>query len=258
MNMQIVIPSKGRPDKIMTHELFPSAKVVVVADEWKAYAKSIGEDRLVLLPENLSGLTATRNFILENWKDTDFVFMADDDVNGIGRNHLIGGKHLDDEDYDKTMIKDPEYAEEIVYRLGEVAESAGAWICGFDFCKDKHHMGFRPFFLSGFVGCGMGFLKGHKLRFDPSCILYDDFDVSLMNAFYKRYCVVDSRYYLNAVDTAASSGGLSNTRNSQRYDECFKAMKRKWGHFVTRRHGNKGDNKREMQYNYRIKIEIPF
>ena len=158
--MQIVIPSKGRPDTIRSHKLFPSAKIVVVDAEYDAYARRVGEDRLVVLPSHLSGLIDTRNFILDNWADERFVFMVDDDARGIGRNHVVGRFYEDDKPYKTCTITDPEYCEEMIYRLGELAESGGAWIFGFNFTKDKHFHSFEPFRVSGFIAAGMGFVKG--------------------------------------------------------------------------------------------------
>jgi len=255
--MQIIIPSKGRADTITTHLIFPSAKIVVIESEYEAYAKNVGADRLVTLPAGLSGLTDTRNFILDNWRH-ETIYMADDDAIGLGRNHIIGGGHLDDAAYEKNIIKDPQICEAIIKELAALAESGGAWLFGLKWCKDKHFSGFEPFKLSGFVGQGLGFVKNHKLTYDKRCTLYDDYDISLMNLYQKRFCVVDQRYWLNVVDTAVNPGGLSNERNQTRYEVCFKAMRKKWGSAVERRERNGRDGKRDMQYNYLIKLNLPF
>jgi hypothetical protein len=66
----VYIPSKGRADKAYTARMFlkdgVDFKIVVEPQEVTRYAEVLGEDRLLVLPENDRGLVYSRNWIKDH------------------------------------------------------------------------------------------------------------------------------------------------------------------------------------------------
>ena len=65
MNILIAIPSKGRPYKSKSKELLKSAKLFVPESEFDLYNKIYPND-IVKVPNEIKGITKTRNWILNN------------------------------------------------------------------------------------------------------------------------------------------------------------------------------------------------
>jgi hypothetical protein len=80
MNFQIAIPSKSRAGLITSQEIFKSGVIYVPENEVKQY--SIYKNKIVGIPIEIKGITATRNWILKN-NDCNIFFLDDD--------FLVGG-----------------------------------------------------------------------------------------------------------------------------------------------------------------------
>lgn len=83
--MLIAIPSKGRAGKTKSNIILPNATFFVPKSEehqYKLFVKNI-----VAVPNDIQGITKTRNWILKNSQDGEVVFV-DDDVRNAGYNLL--------------------------------------------------------------------------------------------------------------------------------------------------------------------------
>jgi TET-associated glycosyltransferase-like protein len=74
--VHITIPTYGRADRQLTHQLFPHARLVVQDREKHLYAPS----KTMVLPPDVTGIAATRDAIIK-WCYPDYVIMLDDDLN---------------------------------------------------------------------------------------------------------------------------------------------------------------------------------
>ena len=63
--MLIAIPSKGRPTGVKSQKVLPSAHVYVPENEIASYNRA-GVRNLIAVPNSVRGITATRNWILDN------------------------------------------------------------------------------------------------------------------------------------------------------------------------------------------------
>ena len=81
MEFVIAIPSKGRAGLITTQKIFKSAILYIPESEQMQY--SIYSNELHLIPNEVRGITATRNYILKNNAGKN-VFFIDDDLQYFG------------------------------------------------------------------------------------------------------------------------------------------------------------------------------
>jgi glycosyltransferase involved in cell wall biosynthesis len=85
--MHVAVPSKGRAGMVRTQTVLPDCSVFVPALEAEAYRKA-GARNVVAVPNEVQGITQTRNWILRNTRDR-WVVMIDDDVRTHGYVKLL-------------------------------------------------------------------------------------------------------------------------------------------------------------------------
>src|SRR6478609_7156863 len=117
--MLIAIPSKGRPMGVKTKKILPSASVFVPQSEVKDYEKC-GVTNVVGVPDSVKGITATRNWILDNCGDP-WVVMVDDDVKQQGYVKLEHDrskhKKMDESDWLEECVKLFDLTDQLNYRV---------------------------------------------------------------------------------------------------------------------------------------------
>ena len=77
MSLRLVIMSRSRPRSINSHRLFPSATLLVPESELTDYAHVALEK--VTIPDDVTGVSAVRNWILRRFTE-DAIVMLDDDI----------------------------------------------------------------------------------------------------------------------------------------------------------------------------------
>jgi len=75
LDFKICIPSKGRAGLISSHKVFKTATIFVPENEVTQY--EIYKNPIIGIPNEIKGITATRNWILKNTEGD--VFFIDDD-----------------------------------------------------------------------------------------------------------------------------------------------------------------------------------
>ena len=99
--MIVAIPSKGRPAGVKSAKVIPSASVFVPDHEVADY-RACGVSNVEGVPDNIKGITPTRNWILDNTDDSRVVFI-DDDVAAHGwfdlYDHSLKQKKLTEEQW---------------------------------------------------------------------------------------------------------------------------------------------------------------
>ena len=90
VKIEIVIPSMGRADRVLTKKAISHAKICVPESEAKLYSEYNPELEIITHPDSLKGLTLKRQFIHEAFPN---VFMIDDDIDCISRLYIEKGEN---------------------------------------------------------------------------------------------------------------------------------------------------------------------
>jgi hypothetical protein len=172
--MLIAIPSKGRPSKVKSLKVLPSATVYVPANEGEAYRRANPETAIVEVPQAACGITATRNWILDATDDPWVVFV-DDDLKSAGWIELgeTAGRHV-------TVPSEAAWMDEFA-RAFALLEDVGLRIWGFDTAGARRSVyPYRPIVWHTYVTAScMGILNDGRTRFDPSFPIKEDYELCL-------------------------------------------------------------------------------
>lgn len=170
--MLIAIPSKGRPNGVKTKKILPSAVVYVPASELEDYRKC-GVTNLVAVPDSVRGITATRNWILDNTEDP-WVVMVDDDVKVQGwvRLDRASSKHLkmNEVEWIAECLRLFELTEDLGYRIWGVATQSAP----------RSVYPWKPILTRSYVTASfMGILNDGRTRFDERFRVKEDYELTL-------------------------------------------------------------------------------
>jgi hypothetical protein len=214
MNFQIAIPSKGRAGLITSQEIFKSAVIYVPENELKQY--SIYKNKIVEVPIDVKGITATRNWILKN-NDCNIFFLDDDFEYG-------GYVERTDEKYKVKRVK-----EEVIYineinKLFEVCEQTNSKIFGlFTVGNNLTNYAYNPFLFNGVcLGSCMGIINDGTYYFDETFEVKEDYELTLRH-FTERGITVRSNILFMQHEHTQLRGGC---RDSNRIAKEKTAVKK--------------------------------
>ncbi len=203
----IAIPSKGRPDAVKSQVLVTSARVFVPEHEVEDYERC-GTQHVVGVPAEVRGITATRNWILDN-ADDEWVVMVDDDIKLVGWTRLY-----------RHTCKHSSFTE---------ADFLRECVVAFDLCED---IGFRiwgpstlnalcaiyptnPFLWKTYVTAScIGIRNDGTLRFDERFPVKEDYELCLR-------CIVEDggvlgvRYWYWVNEHWGTNGGCGAYRTQE-------------------------------------------
>jgi hypothetical protein len=202
MNFQIAIPSKGRAGLITSQEIFKSAVIYVPENELKQY--SIYKNKIVGVPIDVKGITATRNWILKN-NDCNIFFLDDDFEYG-------GYVERTDEKYKVKRVK-----EEVIYineinKLFEVCEQSNSKIFGlFTVGNNLTNYAYNPFLFNGVcLGSCMGVINDRTYYFDETFEVKEDYELTLRH-FTERGITVRSNILFMQHEHTQLRGGCRDS-----------------------------------------------
>lgn len=168
--VHVAVPSKGRAGKVRTQAVLPSCHVYVPALEAAAYA-SAGARNVVAVPDTVRGITATRNWILDNAPSTRVV-MIDDDVRTAGFIKLHArqaeNRHLTEPVWFAEFVKLFEITEQLKLRIWGVSTD-GATRSVYPF----HPLRFQSYITAS---C-MGIINDGRTRFDEAYQVKEDYEL---------------------------------------------------------------------------------
>ena len=225
VKIDIVIPSMGRAERVLTKNAIANAKICVPESQAKLYAEYNPELEIVTHPDSLKGLTLKRQFIHEKFKN---VFMLDDDIDCISRFQYIGN----------------------------CARLAGAYLFGIS--KEVNPLSYndmKPIELTGVLNGDIGMLEGSELFFHELAKVSEDYWISAYNAYLYRYCWIDKRFAAKGKDTFGNTGGCSNirTKDQEREDTLF--LRKMFGEAIN----IKGDTMlSKRKHEFMRTLKIPF
>lgn len=211
---KICIPSKGRAGLITSQNIFKSATLFVPESELMQYSHY--ENPIVKVPNEVKGITATRNWILKNTKEN--VFFLDDD--------LQYGGYIERTDY-KYKVK--RVKEEYIYlreieKLFDVCNQMNSKIFGFFTVNNNlTNYSFNPFLFNGVcLGSCMGIVNDGTFYFDESYEVKEDYELTLRHIKQQGLTVRSNILFMQHEHTQLRGG----CRDSKRIDKEKAAIKR--------------------------------
>lgn len=217
-----VILSRGRSRIITTHQFFPNALLVCPDTEVDLYHKKCPNSKIVEIPEQVRGLGAVRNWVLDNIPGD--VVMFDDDMQKC---FYVGAENY-------RHFNDIEQMWQIVENCWINASDAGAMAFGFNQTWDiRKFVPCEPFLLHSWIGNIVGIIgRDAEVRFTEVNKSKVDIDFCLTNLLVKRKLWIDNRYaFVFRRDNNA--GGSSEFRHSNLVATEMEYLKRKWGKYIS-------------------------
>lgn len=214
MNFQIAIPSKGRAGLMTSQEIFKSAIIYVPENEVKQY--SIYSNKIIGIPIEVKGITATRNWILKN-NDCNIFFLDDDFEYG-------GYVERTDEKYKVKRVKEEKVYIREIEKIFEISEQSNSKIFGlFTVGNNLTNYAYNPFLFNGVcLGSCMGIINDGTYYFDETFEVKEDYELTLRH-FTERGITVRSNIIFMQHEHTQLSGGC---RDSKRIEKEKSAVKK--------------------------------
>jgi len=169
--MLIAIPSKGRAGKTKSDGYIDSAVMFVPRLEADAYRR-VSSCEVREVPDKVMGITATRNWILDN-ADDEWVVFLDDDLKAAG------WVELHEESVTHQRIPAVEMIGEWV-KLFDLAGQLGLKIWGLATQSAARSVyPWRPFLFHTYVTASCMGIVNSDLRFDESFAVKEDYELCL-------------------------------------------------------------------------------
>jgi hypothetical protein len=225
--MLIAVPSKGRPGKVKTLKVIPSATVFVPDNEVPAYREFYPAAKIQGVPTSVSGITKTRNWILEN-ADDDSVVMIDDDVKVCGWVELQEEKSRHKKLEEKVWLAECkklfEITRQMKYRLWGIATQSAP----------RSVYPYKPFLFRSYVTASFcGICNESGIRFDESFRVKEDYELNL-RCVKEDGGVVAARYLYWENSHWSDDGGCKDYRTQKMEKECIDRLKAKYPSMVKR------------------------
>jgi len=215
MNFQIAIPSKGRAGLITSNEIFKSAVIYVPENEVKQY--SIYKNKIVGIPIELKGITATRNWILKN-NDCNIFFLDDDFEYG-------GFVERTDEKYKVKRVKEESVYIREIEKLFEISEQSNSKIFGlFTVGNNLTNYAYNPFLFNGVcLGSCMGMINSGSYYFDETFEVKEDYELTLRH-FTERGIIVRSNIIFMQHEHTQLRGGCRDSNRIAKEKDAVKKI----------------------------------
>lgn len=214
MNFQIAIPSKKRAGLITSHKVFKTGVIYVPECELSQY--SIYSNKIIGVPNEIKGITATRNWILKNNKCN--IFFIDDDIERIGYFNKT------DEKYKLVNIKDENVILKEINKLFDVCYQTGSYLNGlFTVDNAMSNYSYNPFLFNGVcLGSCMGIINDGTYYFDESFEVKEDYELTLRHLIEKKITVRSNILFMQHEHTQLTGG----CRDSNRIEKEKEAIKK--------------------------------
>lgn len=214
--MLIAIPSKGRAGLTTSQKILSSAVFYVPEGEVKAYEEQGLE--VVGVPNEIKGITPTRNWILDNTKER-WVVMVDDDVKNAGWRELLPHQSKQRKLKEKDFMQCYADAFKIIEWMGWKiwgAKTEGALRSCYP-CK--------PFVFKTYITAScMGIINDGSYRFDERFVVKEDYEIGLRHI--KEFNgVLGVRYWYWENSHWTDDGGCKQYRTSQVEKKAIQLLK---------------------------------
>jgi glycosyltransferase involved in cell wall biosynthesis len=215
MKFEIAIPSKGRAGLITSQKIFKSATLYIPESELMQY--SVYSNKIVTIPMDVKGITATRNWILK-YNHNKNVFFLDDDL------QYGGYVKRTDEKYKVLRIEDENIYVKELKKLFEVAEQSNSKILGlFTVGNNLTNYAYSPFLFNGVcLGSCMGIINDGTYYFDESFEVKEDYELTLRHLTERGINVRSNILFMQHEHTQTKGG----CRDSKRIEKEKSAIKK--------------------------------
>jgi len=214
--MLVAIPSKGRAGSVKTLKVLPSASLFIPESEATNYRDIYPDAEIVLVPEDVRGITNTRNWVLENTTDRYVVFV-DDDVRGVG--------YWDIGIETKTMV--PLTQDELTQdwmRLFHVTDDLGYHLWGAETTGDSRTVHpHRPFVWHSYVTASCMGIVNDGIRFNPEYPVKEDYELSL-RCIKEDGGIVGARFLFWKNEHWTGTGGCVDYRTQNMEDDVINKL----------------------------------
>lgn len=225
--MLIAVPSKGRPTKVKTQAVLPEAVVFVPQSEAPAYERA-GVQHIVAVPQDVRGITKTRNWILDYATADPWVVFLDDDVKLRGWTELLSSESK------RRPMDGPKWIAEFV-KFFEVTEALGLRIWGAATDGSLRSIyPYRPFVFHTYVTAScMGILNDGRTRFDESFPVKEDYELCL-RCLKDDGAVLGVRYLYWVNDHWKTEGGCREYRTQDMERNAIQRLMRMYPGLIRR------------------------
>lgn len=215
MELEIAIPSKGRAGLITSQKIFKSATLYIPESELMQY--SIYSNKIVTIPLNVKGITATRNWILK-YNHNKNVFFLDDDL------QYGGYIKRTDEKYKVLRVESEDIYIKEIKKLFEVANQSNSKILGlFTVGNNLTNYSYSPFLFNGVcLGSCMGIINDGTYYFDETFEVKEDYELTLRHLTERGLTVRSNILFMQHEHTQTKGG----CRDSKRIEKEKSAIKR--------------------------------
>jgi hypothetical protein len=218
--MLIAIPSKGRAGKAKTLAVLPNATLFVPSLEAESY-RAAGAKNVVGVPDDVRGITRTRNWILDN-VDDPHVVMIDDDVKACGYfklyEHQAKQKKLNEQEWNNEFQKLFDVTEEMGYRIWGISTDGAL----------RSVYPYKPFLWRSYITAScMGIINDGSTRFDEDFPVKEDYELNL-RCIQEDGGIVAARYFYWSNSHWHDDGGCKDYRTARMEKECIDRLVRKY------------------------------
>jgi hypothetical protein len=218
-DLQVVIPSRRRVESCRrSFQLAPFAAICVAEEEKEDYAEF--GPALSTHPDQVTGVSAVRRWILERYKQR-CVVIFDDDIHRVVC--LVGRK--------ARVIEEPAAIRRILFNSANIAAAIGATL--FSYAITANILDFFPYDPFAFIkanGPCLGFV-GRGILPDPALSHNTDADLSLQALLKDRFVWQDTRFMFEH-RIMTNSGGNRHVISKESWARDRKYLKRKWGEYL--------------------------
>jgi len=218
MEFETAIPSKGRAGLITTQKIFKSATLYVPESELMQY--SIYSNKLILIPNEVKGITATRNWIL-HYNINKNVFFIDDDL------QYFGYVERSDLKYKVKRCTDEQTAYLEIKKMFEIAYQMNAKLIGF-FTSGNNLSNYpnNPFLFNGVcLGSCMGIVNDGTYYFNEYYEVKEDYELTFRNLKDGRPMIRTNILFMQHEHTQLKGGCRSNNRIDKEKKAISKLIK---------------------------------
>jgi len=198
--------------------MIPEAVSYVPARETQEY-KAAGVANVVSVPDDVRGITATRNWILDN-TESDWVVFIDDDVKQAGFCHMMHHrmKHRKIANWVAEFARLFEITEDMQYRIWGVSTDGAP----------RSVYPYKPFLWRSYITAScMGIRNSTGIRFDEEFKVKEDYEMCL-RCIVEDGGIVAARYLYWVNSHWTDDGGCKDYRTSQIEKKAIAKLKAKY------------------------------
>jgi hypothetical protein len=215
--MLIAIPSKGRAGGVKSQKVIPASVVYVPALEVEAY-RAAGTMNVVGVPNEVRGITKTRNWILKNTNDPHVV-MIDDDVKlqGYVKLHERKSQHkkMNEAEWVSEFEKLFDLTHDLNYRIWGVATQSAP----------RSVYPYRPFLWKSYITAScMGIINDGRTYFDEEFPVKEDYELNL-RCIKEDGGIVAARHIYWENSHWHDEGGCKEYRTQKMEADCIRRLK---------------------------------